>query len=212
MSSPAFTEAPSFTSIASTVLAPLDDMIVGDCSFSAGGAPAKRLGLSILDAEYLSQLRKLNDELFALPGVVRGQMRSLWTPSTRWTAVTESGFEGGTVMPDNYDGSSSALARVRLNIERSGEVGQLVAKDFQSSALIVPLAEKDPDTGRSLDYAQLSERLEIRRRDLQVFDVQGHGIRPFSNFDRARRRLRDRRRICRRRVHARADRMRRRRR
>ena len=34
------------------VLAPLDDMIVGDCSFSAGGAPAKRLGLSILDAEY----------------------------------------------------------------------------------------------------------------------------------------------------------------
>lgn len=35
-----------------TLLAPLDDMIVGDCSFSAGGAPAKRLGLSILDAEY----------------------------------------------------------------------------------------------------------------------------------------------------------------
>ena len=123
----------------------------------------RRDGGSILDAEYLSQLRKLNDELFALPGVVRGQMRSLWTPSTRWTAVTESGFEGGTVMPDNYDGSSSALARVRLNIERSGEVGQLVAKDFQSSALIVPLAEKDPDTGKSLDYAQLSERLETIR-------------------------------------------------
>lgn len=123
----------------------------------------RRDGGSILDAEYLSKLRKLNDDLFALPGVVRGQMRSLWTPSTRWTAVTESGFEGGTVMPDNYDGSSSALARVRLNIERSGEVGQLVAKDFQSSALIVPLAEKDSDTGKSLDYAQLSERLEAIR-------------------------------------------------
>ena len=123
----------------------------------------RRDGGSILDAEYLSKLRKLNDDLFALPGVVRGQMRSLWTSSTRWTAVTESGFEGGTVMPDNYDGSSGSLARVRLNIERSGEVGQLVAKDFQSSALIVPLAEKDPDTGKSLDYAQLSERLEAIR-------------------------------------------------
>jgi predicted RND superfamily exporter protein len=118
---------------------------------------------SILDADYLARLRALNDELFTLPGVVRGQMRSLWTPSTRWTAVTENGFEGGTVMPDTFDGSPAALARVRLNIERSGEVGHLVARDFQSSALIVPLAERDPDTGRALDYAQLSRRVERLR-------------------------------------------------
>jgi predicted RND superfamily exporter protein len=120
---------------------------------------------SILDAHYLARLRSLNDELFVLPGVVRGQMKSLWTPSTRWTAVTESGFEGGTVMPDHYDGSADALARVRLNIERSGEVGQLVARDYRSSALIVPLAERDPDTGMALDYAQLSARLEALRAE-----------------------------------------------
>ena len=120
-------------------------------------------GGSILDADYLTRLRALNDEMFVLPGVVRGQMKSLWTPSTRWTAVTESGFEGGTVMPDGFDGSPTALARVRLNIERSGEVGQLVARDYQSSALIVPLAERDPDTGEALDYAQLSQRLEALR-------------------------------------------------
>lgn len=124
---------------------------------------ARRDGGSILDAEYLVRLRALNDELFALPGVVRGQMKSLWTPSTRWTAVTESGFEGGTVIPDDFDGSPAALARVRLNIERSGEVGQLVAGDYQSSALIVPLAERDPDTGQALDYALLSQRLELLR-------------------------------------------------
>ncbi|AMO22862.1 RND family transporter [Ramlibacter solisilvae] len=123
----------------------------------------RRDGGSILDADYLARLRALNDELFLLPGVVRSQMKSLWTPSTRWTAVTESGFEGGTVMPDSYDGSPAALARVRLNIERSGEVGQLVARDYQSSALIVPLAERDPETGQPLDYAQLSRRLEELR-------------------------------------------------
>ncbi len=123
----------------------------------------RRDGGSILDADYLARLRALNDDLFALPGVVRGQMKSLWTPSTRWTAVTESGFEGGTVMPDSYDGSPGALARVRLNIERSGEVGQLVAKDYQSSAVLVPLAERDPETGLALDYAQLSKRLESLR-------------------------------------------------
>ncbi|MHA4869539.1 efflux RND transporter permease subunit [Duganella sp. PWIR1] len=117
---------------------------------------------SILDKEYLDTLRHFNDDVFLLPGVVRGQLKSLWTPSTRWTAVTERGFEGGTVIPDDYDGTPASLARVRLNIERSGEVGQLVARDFQSSALIVPLAERD-ENGKELDYAALSQALEKLR-------------------------------------------------
>ncbi len=116
----------------------------------------------IMDAEYLETLRKINDEVFLLPGVVRGQMKSLWTPSTRWTVVTENGFEGGTVMPSGFDGSARALQRVRLNIERSGEVGQLVAKDYRSSALVVPLAERD-EAGNALDYATLSQHLEALR-------------------------------------------------
>ncbi|QIL79278.1 RND family transporter [Diaphorobacter sp. HDW4A] len=117
---------------------------------------------SIMDAEYLDTLKRINDDVFNLPGVVRGQMKSLWTPSTRWTVVTENGFEGGTVMPSGFDGSASALQRVRLNIERSGEVGQLVAKDYRSSALIIPLAERD-DSGNALDYAALSKSLEVLR-------------------------------------------------
>ena len=124
----------------------------------------RRDGGSILERDYLETLRRINDEVFLLPGVVRGQMKSLWTPSTRWTAVTERGFEGGTVIPDNYDGSPAALQQVRLNIERSGEVGQLVARDFRSSALVVPLTERaDGDGGAGLDYAALSQQLEAVR-------------------------------------------------
>jgi len=122
-------------------------------------------GGTVLDKAYLERLRALNDELFVLPGVVRGQMKSLWTPSTRWTAVTERGFEGGTVIPDDYDGSAAALARVRLNIERSGEVGQLVARDYRSTALIVPLAERGQggEDGAALDYTRLQQQLEALR-------------------------------------------------
>jgi hypothetical protein len=119
-------------------------------------------GGTILDKDYLETLRRINDEVFLLPGVVRGQMKSLWTPSTRWTAVTEAGFEGGTVMPDDYDGSQRSLDRVRLNIERSGEVGQLVARDFKSSALLVPLAERGADAS-GIDYTALSGQLEALR-------------------------------------------------
>jgi predicted RND superfamily exporter protein len=123
----------------------------------------RKNGESILDPTYLETLRHINDDVFLLPGVARGQMKSLWTPSTRWTAVTERGFEGGPVIPDDYDGTPAKLARVRLNIERSGEVGQLVAMDFHSSALIVPLTGRDPDTGRELDYGALSQQLEKLR-------------------------------------------------
>jgi predicted RND superfamily exporter protein len=128
---------------------------------------------SILDKDYLDTLRRFNDDVFLLPGVVRGQLKSLWTPSTRWTAVTERGFEGGTVIPDDYDGSAATLARVRLNIERSGEVGQLVAKDFQSSALIVPLAERD-ENGKELDYAKLSQALEQLRAKYHSDSIEIH--------------------------------------
>ena len=49
-------------------------------------------GGSIFDAAYLEQLRRLNDDVLLIPGVDRAFMKSLWTPTTRWTAVTEPQF------------------------------------------------------------------------------------------------------------------------
>ena len=42
---------------------------------------------TLYDPAYLDVLRRLSDELFLLPGVDRMQMKSLWTPSTRWVGV-----------------------------------------------------------------------------------------------------------------------------
>ncbi|MDH4561303.1 MULTISPECIES: MMPL family transporter [unclassified Pseudomonas] len=126
---------------------------------------------SILDPHYLDTLRKVNDEIFALPGVERPYLQSLWTRSTRWLAVTEQGIDGGPVMPDAYDGSKASLEELRLNIMRSGEVGRLVASDFQSSAIIVPLLEYDAQVGQSLDYGQLSKQLEVIRAKYESDNV-----------------------------------------
>ena len=52
-----------------------------------------------------TRCKKINDEVFLTPGVDRAWMKSLWAPGVRWTEVTEEGFRGGPVMPDNYDGS-----------------------------------------------------------------------------------------------------------
>jgi predicted RND superfamily exporter protein len=106
---------------------------------------------SVLDLAYLQTLQKINDEVFLLPGVDRPYMRSLWTPSVRWLTVTEQGFAGGPVMPDHIDGSAASRAALLENIQRSGEIGQLVAPDFTSSLLVVPLLERDAAGGAALD-------------------------------------------------------------
>ncbi|MDD0809273.1 MMPL family transporter [Curvibacter sp. RS43] len=118
---------------------------------------------TIFEPAYLEALQKINDEVFLIPGVDRPFMKSLWTSNTRWVAVTEDGLDGGPVVPDSYDGSPASLAELRANVERSGEIGSLVAADFRSSSVLIPLLERHPETGVPLDYAALSAQLEALR-------------------------------------------------
>jgi len=118
---------------------------------------------TIFDKAYLDALQKINDEIFLLSGVDRPFMKSLWTSNTRWVAVTEEGLDGGPVIPDAYDGSPASLAGLRANVERSGEIGQLVAGDFKSSIVFVPLLDRNPETGQALDYGELSRQIETLR-------------------------------------------------
>ena len=119
----------------------------------------------IFDPKYLNVLKQINDELFLMPGVDRAWMKSLWTPAVRWTEVTEEGFQGGPVMPDNYDGSATSVQRMRDNLARSGAAQNLLSKDLKSSMIFVPLLDKDPNTGERLDYRAFSDRLEKNVRD-----------------------------------------------
>ncbi|WP_339502149.1 efflux RND transporter permease subunit [Pseudomonas silesiensis] len=127
----------------------------------------------IFDPQYLTILKQVNDELFLTQGVDRAWMKSLWSSAVRWTEVTEQGFQGGPVMPDSYQGSLSDIEQLRQNINRAGIVGSLVASDFKSSMLIVPLLDKTSATGQSLDYHEFSRQLEERLRD--KIEFAGHG-------------------------------------
>ena len=118
----------------------------------------------IFNAEYLAELAKINDEIFILPGVDRHWMKSIFTPVVRWTEVTEEGFSGGPVLPNDYDGSARSIEDLRINIGRADVVGSLVAHDYRSSMIIVPLMARDAE-GKSVDYQELSQAIEeIRQR------------------------------------------------
>jgi len=118
----------------------------------------------IFDPQYLEALKQINDELILTPGVDRAWVKSLWTPGVRWTEITEEGFRGGPVMPDNYDGSPKSVEQLKQNIARSGIVGSLVGNNFRSSMIFVPLLDKEPGTGKRIDYHGLSRVLEEKIR------------------------------------------------
>ncbi|MCQ4287084.1 RND family transporter [Pseudomonas stutzeri] len=124
----------------------------------------------IFSKEYMETLRQIHDEVFYIQGVDRSNMKSLWSPSVRWTEVTEQGFAGGEVIPQTYDGSPESLDDLRNNILKSGQIGRLVANDFKSSIIDVPLMESysDPDDRSkqiTLDYQTFSHELEEKIRD-----------------------------------------------
>ncbi|HJV01090.1 MAG TPA: MMPL family transporter [Burkholderiaceae bacterium] len=129
---------------------------------------------TIFDAQYLDTVRKITDEVFLYPGVDRPYMKSLWTPSVRWTGVTEDGLDGGPVIPDTYDGSPGSLDQVRVNVERSGEIGLLVAANYRSSIILLPLQEKVAETGQPIDYHALSGRLEQLRAKYETRNIHIH--------------------------------------
>ena len=114
----------------------------------------------IFSEAYLSTLGQIADEIFYLPGVNKNGLKSLWSPDVRWIMVTEEGFEAGSVIPPEYDGSPESLDQLRLNLTRSGTIGRMVANDFKSTIIEVPIYDVDPATGERLNYLEFSRAIE----------------------------------------------------
>ncbi|WP_416394924.1 efflux RND transporter permease subunit [Allohahella sp. A8] len=124
----------------------------------------------IFTEEYMDLLEKVTDEVFFLNGVDRAGVQSIWTPNTRWVEVTEEGFQGGTVIPGGDGWDKQRLASLEQNIQRSGEIGRLVADDFKSTIISAPLLEKNPETGETLNYQAFGNSIEEKIREKYAAD------------------------------------------
>jgi predicted RND superfamily exporter protein len=121
----------------------------------------------IYNKPFLDTFAKINDEIFLLPGVDRSWMKSIMTPVVRWTEVTEEGFVGGPVLPNDYDGSTRTIENLRVNAARAGVEGSLISNDRHSTLINIPLMTVDAD-GKSVDYSDISNRLDAIRAKYQA--------------------------------------------
>ncbi|NMF99226.1 MMPL family transporter [Aromatoleum toluolicum] len=128
----------------------------------------------VFDPGYLDVLKKVNDDLYLIPGVDRSWMKSIWMPIVRWREVTEDGITGGAVMPASFDGSANEVAKLRENIGKAGIVGRLVANDMKSSMIVAPLLDTHPKTGEALNYGEFADALEAKIRTYESDTVGIH--------------------------------------
>ena len=132
----------------------------------------------IWNAAFLKKLNEVTQAVMFLPGVDRRTVTSLWTPTTRVLEITEEGFEaedviGGNITPDAL--TPDKIARIKRNVVVGGYVGQLVANDNSGAMVVADLLEYDPVTKKSLDYLDLSDRLEgeVRQKlETPEFEIQ----------------------------------------
>ncbi|WP_445773447.1 efflux RND transporter permease subunit [Shewanella sp.] len=119
---------------------------------------------NIFNPVFFDALKNVHDQLFFIPGVERSQVKSLFSPSTRFTEVVEDGFAGGPVIPADFSNDEYGLQVVRDNIEKAGIVGRLIGNDYTSAMVTAQLMEFDPQTGKAIDTIAFANQLEQELR------------------------------------------------
>ncbi|KGJ91998.1 efflux RND transporter permease subunit [Colwellia psychrerythraea] len=131
----------------------------------------------IFNADFFNALKGVHDKLFFIPGVDRIQVKSLFSPNTRFVEVVEDGFAGGPVIPADFQPTEAGLAIVKGNIEKAGIVGSIVADDYSCAMVKAALLEFNPDTGEKLDTLEIAEKLEQEvRQEYEHNNISVHII------------------------------------
>lgn len=118
----------------------------------------------IFNAHFLSTLKSVHDKLFFIPGIERTQVKSLFSPSTRFVDIIEDGFSGGPVIAASFQPTPAGLAELRANIEKASLTGSMVSNDYSCSMVKATLMDINPKTGQPLDTLKVAEQLEQKIR------------------------------------------------
>jgi uncharacterized protein len=142
----------------------------------------------IFSKEYLTALEGVSEKINNVKdkqgmGVDQSRTRSIFTPNQRYMVVTEEGFEADNVWParfpepfppmsSGFDPTPEQYAILKRNIELSGIVGRLVAKDFSGAMVQAELVPEESADGKRLNYKEVAAELEKIRAEYEKGNVE----------------------------------------
>ena len=123
----------------------------------------------IFNVDFFTSLKGVHDKLFFIPGVDRIQVKSLFSPSTRFVEVVEDGFAGGPVIPADFTllvAETTTIQSSEFPRNRPVRLGlklPVPAKRFE------PLRAKIVDAnGRTLDAKAMVQGTEKDSANLEI--------------------------------------------
>ena len=118
----------------------------------------------IYNPSFMTTLRAATDSVNFLPGTDRARVSSIFTPDVRYLEVVEEGFAGGNVISADFTPTPENLEKVRANVSKAGIVGRLVANDQRGAMIFSELLERDPITGKTIEYIKTAGLIEDIRQ------------------------------------------------
>jgi len=146
----------------------------------------------MFNPEFLTALEGVSNEISNVKdsnglGVDQSRTRSIFTPNTRYTIVTEEGFEADNVWParfpepfpsmeSNFKPTPEQYAILKRNIELSGIIGRLVAQDYSGAMVQAELVPEEGVDGKRLNYQEIALQLETIRTKYETGNITVHII------------------------------------
>src|SRR5690554_5714797 len=132
-------------------------------------------GGDIFDPDFFEALRKAHDAIFNLYGVNRATLHSLLSPDTVYFDIVPTGLEGGRVVPADFSPTPEMFEQVRINIQKAGLVGRLVANELDGAIVSADLSRyAEPASREPVDYQRVAQELEQLREELQNENMTVH--------------------------------------
>ncbi|MCU0822562.1 MAG: MMPL family transporter [Spirochaetes bacterium] len=96
---------------------------------------------TVLNADYLKLLRQITEDVMFVKGINRRKVNSLISPETKYTTLTEEGFDMGTVVPEVIPETEEGLAKIGDNIKIARLKGRMVSNDMKSTLITAEVHE-----------------------------------------------------------------------
>ncbi|EDY87381.1 exporters of the RND superfamily [gamma proteobacterium HTCC5015] len=137
---------------------------------------------SMFTGEYLTAFDALTNLVYAMPGIEKAKVKSIFTPNVRFTEITEDGIDAGNVIPPDYDADDpgASAEKIRKNILKANIVGRLVANDFTGAAVSAHALEVNPETQEPYNQVEIAQHLSP---DLILQQIEESVVASGHSFD-----------------------------
>lgn len=139
---------------------------------------------NMFNAEWFRTFEKVTADMLVMPGADARTVTSIFTPNVNFVAVSEEGFTGSRIVPTTFSPTPEGIEQVKSNLAKSTEIGKTVAKDLSGALVIADLIERDPVTGKEIDYGQFAKQLEALKTKYETKNIKIHvtGFAPFVGY------------------------------